>query len=198
MTIAKHLFLLVVLLSVSIIFHISIIQFNSKTNSIIGFDETPTHEHRQLLDFLRSQSAINQTNVSLTIAKYLFTKESHKEKNIVLSPLSIQVVLSVIAAGSEGATQQQLLDFLGYKSIDQLNFFVSQLVSIILSDAAPFGGPRLSVANSVWVEQTLPLQPFFKETVSTHYKATLSSVDFKNKVCIVYLPFFTLFYHPTV
>ena len=114
---------------------------------------------------------------------------------MVLSPLSIQVVLSIIAAGSEGATQQQLLDFLGSKSIHHLNFFVSQLVSIILSDAAPFGGPRLSVANSVWVEQTLPLQPSFKKTVSTDYKATLSSVDFKNKVCIVYLPLFpTIFF----
>ncbi|AES73228.2 serpin-like protein [Medicago truncatula] len=93
-----------------------------------------------VLDFLlRSESALanNQNNVSLTIAKHLFSKESHQDKNMVLSPLSLQVVLSIIATGSEGPTQQQLLNFLQSKSTYQLNSFASTLVSVILKDAAP-------------------------------------------------------------
>jgi serpin B len=134
------------------------------------------------------ESITNQTNVSLCIAKHLFLKES--DKNIVFSPLSLQVVLSIIAAGSEGPAQQQLLDFLRSKSTDHLNCLASQLVSVVLSDAAPTGGPRLSFVNGVWVEQTLSLQPSFKEIVSSNYKATMAFVDFKTKVCLYIPPLF--------
>jgi len=127
------------------------------------------------------ESITNQTNVSLSIANHLFSKQSHQDKNIVLSPLSLQVVLSIIAAGSEGPTQQQVLDFLQSKSTDHLNSFASQLVSVVLSDASPAGGPLLSFVDSVWVQQTLSLLPSFKEIVSNDYKANLSSVDFINK-----------------
>ncbi|MCI36964.1 serpin-ZX, partial [Trifolium medium] len=61
----------------------------------------------------------NLTKVSLTMGKHLFSKEEYKEKNVVFSPLSLQIVLSIIAAGSEGPTQQQLLDFLQFESVDQ-------------------------------------------------------------------------------
>jgi len=113
----------------------------------------------------------------------------------VLSPLSIQVVLSIIAAGSEGPTQQQFLDFLGSKSIDHLNFFVSQLVFAILKDGAPAGGPRISFVDGVWVEKSLSLQPSFKQIVSNRYEANLSSVDFKNKVCFYICPLYTTKYN---
>ncbi|RHN70233.1 putative Serpin family protein [Medicago truncatula] len=125
------------------------------------------------------ESITNQTKVSLNMAKHLFSKES--DKNVVFSPLSLQVMLNIVAAASEGRTQQQLLEFLRSKSIDHLNSFTSHLVSIILSDAAPSGGSRLSFTQRVWVDQTLSLQPSFKETMVTDYKATLASVDFQNK-----------------
>ncbi|CAL5204634.1 unnamed protein product [Lathyrus oleraceus] len=127
------------------------------------------------------ESITHQTNVSFTIANHLFSKPSHQDKNIVLSPLSLQLVLSIIAAGSEGPTQQQLLEFLHSKSTDHLNSLASQLVSVVLSDATPAGGPLLSFVDGVWIEQTLSLQPSFKEIVSTDFKANLSSVDFQNK-----------------
>ncbi|RHN62393.1 putative Serpin family protein [Medicago truncatula] len=133
----------------------------------------------------RDESSNNQTKVSLTIVKHLFSKES--EKNIVFSPLSLQVVLSIITAGSEGSTQQQLLDFLRFKSTDHLNSSVSHQLSIILKDATSSGGPHLSFVDGVWLEKTLSLQSSFKQIVSEDYKATLSEVDFKNKVGITNL-----------
>jgi len=74
------------------------------------------------------------------MANHLFLKES--DKNIVFSPLSFQVVLSLIAAGSEGPTEQQLLTF--------------YLVSVLLKDVAPIGGPCLSLVDGVWVELSKP------------------------------------------
>jgi len=138
------------------------------------------------------ESITNQTRVSLGIAKHLFSKQS--EKNIVFSPLSLQVVLSMTAAGSDGPTWQQLLDFLRSKLTDHLNYLASQLVSVVLSDAAPAGGPLLSSVDGVWIEKSLSLQPSFKQIVSSDYKATLASVDFTFKVYIVYLILFPTIY----
>ncbi|KAK7351670.1 hypothetical protein VNO77_11276 [Canavalia gladiata] len=126
------------------------------------------------------ESISNQTDVSLSMAKLLFLKEA-PNKNVVFSPLSLNVVLSIIAAGSKGPTLDQLLSFLRSQSTDHLNSFASQLVSVVLSDGAPAGGPRLSFADGVWVEQTMSLQPLFKQLLDTDYKATLTSVDFLKK-----------------
>jgi len=124
------------------------------------------------------------TKVSMTMASHLFSKQNFKEKNVVILPLALHTVLSIIAAGSEGPTQQELLDFLGSKSTEHLNSFASHLLSVVLKDASATCGPRLSFVNGVWVEQTLSLQPSFKQIVATDYKANLASVDFQNKVCI--------------
>jgi len=125
------------------------------------------------------ESITNQTKVSLDIARHLLLK--HSDKNIVFSPLSLQIVLSLIAAGSEGPTQQQLVDFLRFKSSNHLNSFASHLLSVLLKDVAH---GRLSFVDGVWVEQTLSLQPSFKKIVCDNYKATPASLDFLTKVCI--------------
>ncbi|CAJ2641054.1 unnamed protein product [Trifolium pratense] len=122
-----------------------------------------------------------QTDVSLNITAHLFTKPEFQNQNIVFSPLSLFTVLSIIAVGSEGPAKQQLLSFLQANSTDHLNSFSSQLISSTLSDASRFGGPRLSFVNGLWVERSLSLQPSFKKTLTTYYKANLASADFLTK-----------------
>ncbi|CAK8568233.1 unnamed protein product [Lathyrus sativus] len=130
---------------------------------------------------LLTESITNQTEVSLAIAKHLFSKEKYKETNIVFSPLSLQIILSIIAVGSEGSTQHQLLEFLRSESTDQLKTLCSQLVSSVLADNTPAGGPLVSFINGVWVQQSFSLQPSFKESVATEFKANIASVDFVTK-----------------
>ncbi|MCD7460529.1 hypothetical protein HAX54_043695 [Datura stramonium] len=131
------------------------------------------------------ESITNQTDVSFMLAKHVFSKEVKGDTNLVLSPLSIQIVLGLIAAGSAGPTQDQLLCFLKSKSIDELNSLCSHLVNTVFADGSPNGGPRLSVANGVWIDQTLPFRPSFKQVVGNVYKAASESVDFQNKAAEV-------------
>jgi serpin B len=127
------------------------------------------------------ESISNQTDVALGIAKRLLLSEG-KDSNLVFSPLSIQVVLSLVSAGAKGSTLDQLLSFLKSKSIDHLNSLASQLVAVVFSDGSPSGGPRLSFANGVWLDKSLSLKPSFKQVVDNYYKATLDQVDFQTKV----------------
>lgn len=135
-------------------------------------------------------SIANQTDVGLGITKKLLQTEG-KDKNVVYSPLSIHVVLSLIAAGSKGPTQEQILSFLKSKFAGDLNSFASELVAVIFADGSSTGGPRLSFANGIWVDQPLALKPSFKEVVESAYKAALNQVDFQTKVSTFFILFFS-------
>jgi serpin B len=123
-----------------------------------------------------------QSNFALGIAKRLLQDEEGKNSNLVFSPLSIQTLLSLVAAGAKGSTLDQLLSFLRAESIDQLNAFASQLVPLVLADGSPRGGPRLSFANGIWLDKSASLRPSFKQVVDTVYMASLAQVDFRTKV----------------
>ena len=129
------------------------------------------------------QSISNQTHVSLALANHLLSNKS-LYTNVVFSPLSIHVALSLVAAGSSGRTLDQFLLFLKTSNIRDLNSLSSQLVSWVLADGSPSGGPRLCFANGVWVEQTRIFKPSFKYVVDNVYKATSKQVDFLNKVSL--------------
>ncbi|KAD4385517.1 hypothetical protein E3N88_25685 [Mikania micrantha] len=126
------------------------------------------------------RSIRKQTQVSIRLATHLLSEES-PNSNIVFSPLSIHVVLSLMAAGSEGKTLDQLLGFLKAKTTDDLNALSSRLVSLIFADGSLSGGPMLSFANGVWVDKTLLVKPSFKQVLDTVYKASSNQVDFQNK-----------------
>ncbi|KAL6982834.1 hypothetical protein U1Q18_016227 [Sarracenia purpurea var. burkii] len=126
------------------------------------------------------QSIENQTKVLWSIAKQVVTDEA-KDSNLLFSPLSIHLVLSLLAAGSKGPTRDQLLSFLKSKSVDDLNSLSSQFITLVLADAKRSGGPRLSFANGVWIDQSLPLKPSFKHVVDTVYKSASHHVDFQTK-----------------
>ncbi|XP_019192769.1 PREDICTED: serpin-ZX-like [Ipomoea nil] len=123
----------------------------------------------------------NQVDLSLKLAKHVFSIEAVGDSNLVLSPLSINAILSLIAAGSDSPTRDQLLAFLNSDSTDDLNTFYSQIVGNILADSSLTGGPCLSVANGLWIGRTLPLKPSFKHVVDNVYKGATESVDFQNK-----------------
>ncbi|KAJ6861013.1 hypothetical protein NC651_037175 [Populus alba x Populus x berolinensis] len=59
-------------------------------------------------------------------------KEIEKGSNFVSSPLSFHVVLSLVAAGSTGKTLEQLLSFLGSKSIEELNYQLSSHIARLI------------------------------------------------------------------
>ncbi|KAK1407518.1 hypothetical protein QVD17_39134 [Tagetes erecta] len=142
----------------------------------------PRHHQSLLAKTSRDlqQSIKNQTQVSTTLATRLLS-HNFPDSNVVFSPLSIHVVLSILAAGSKGPLLDQLLAFLKANTATDLNSLYSRLVPLIFADGSPNGGPRLSVANGVWVHKTFPVKPSFKEIVDNTYKATCNQVDFQNK-----------------
>ncbi|CAN6460072.1 unnamed protein product [Victoria cruziana] len=104
-----------------------------------------------------------------------------REVNLVFSPLTLHIALSMVAAGSKGRTCDQILSFLKAKSSDELNSLSAQIVSLILADGSTLGGPALSSASGVWVDRSMPLKPAFEGIVKGVYGAEAKAVDFQLK-----------------
>ncbi|KAM1529533.1 hypothetical protein ACFX1Z_018727 [Malus domestica] len=99
------------------------------------------------------ESIINQNDFTLGLTKQLLQTEG-KQSNLVYSSLSIHVLLSLIAVRSKDQTQDQLLSFFKSTSIDHLNSFAAELVSVIFSDGSPSGAPSYRLRMRMVVRWT--------------------------------------------
>ncbi|CAH9090146.1 unnamed protein product [Cuscuta epithymum] len=135
------------------------------------------------MDF--SDFITNQTDASLMFAKHVFFDVVKGDGNFVVSPLSINILLGMAAAGSTGETRHSLLSFLESDSTTDFDAFAFHVLTNILADASHLGGPGLSVANGVWMEQTLSFKPSYKELLERSYDAVSQSVDFRTKIMML-------------
>ncbi|KAF3450079.1 hypothetical protein FNV43_RR06159 [Rhamnella rubrinervis] len=126
------------------------------------------------------------TDFCLLMTNQILQNEAEKGTNFVASPLSLHVMLSLIAAGSKGQTLQQLLQFLGSTNVDDLNLLSSKMINLASpaeegDDHNLAGGPLLSFVNGAWFDQRFTLKSSFHGIVNSSYKAQLKSVDFATK-----------------
>lgn len=121
------------------------------------------------------------------MANHVLLKEAEKVTNFVVSPLSFQVMLSLIATGSStGRNLEQLLFYFGSKNIQELKFLCPQIVSIITKLHGDHGknlaaGPLVTFVNGAWVDQSFGLRPSFEAILKDAYKAEAKGVDHANK-----------------
>ncbi|XP_031482374.1 serpin-ZXA-like [Nymphaea colorata] len=121
-----------------------------------------------------------QTESSLLLASHIAISEA-REVNFVFSPLTVHIALSMVAAGSTGRTNDQILSFLRATTNEELNSLSAKIVSLILADGSTLGGPTLYSANGIWVDESMPLKPAFAEIVKDVYEAEAKAVDFQTK-----------------
>ncbi|KAL0380984.1 UNVERIFIED_CONTAM: Serpin-Z1C [Sesamum angustifolium] len=120
----------------------------------------------------------------LRIANLVLQEEAEKGLNSVLSPLSFQVLLSLVAAGSTGRTLEQFLLHLGSENVDNLKLLSSKLValfSVRRDDTNLAAGPLISFTNGTWVDRSLGLRFTFQSMAEEVFKAQVKEVDFANK-----------------
>ncbi|PWA37816.1 serpin-ZX [Artemisia annua] len=132
----------------------------------------------------QSPTATISANSTSVVTKTLLddANSGYKNGNFVCSPLSLDIVMGMLAAGAEGQTLKQLLEFLGHETIDKFlaKSPSSKLFKRKLSNKKT--GLECSLANGVWVDKKVePVQSSYQKVLKTVYKAEASSVDFGNK-----------------
>ncbi|XP_015895967.2 serpin-ZX [Ziziphus jujuba] len=118
--------------------------------------------------------------------------KNNPNRNVVMSPASMNVVLNMAASGSAGKTLDQFLGSLGSETITELSCKTSSLMGLFdldtaadpdpdYSDSAYNAPPELSLVNVMFVDQQCPLKPSFQEIVRDVYKTEPKIVDFNQE-----------------
>lgn len=110
----------------------------------------------------------------------------NRNKNIMLSPTSLNFALGMIAEGAKGETKEALKEYLG---TDDFAAYAKQYIENIKkynSDEENYGyKSELKIADAVWADDDLKLQDAFKKSVSSNFSAKVENLDFSNtdKTC---------------
>lgn len=110
----------------------------------------------------------------------------NRNKNIMLSPTSLNFALGMIAEGAKGETKEALREYLG---TDDFAAYAKQYMENIKkynSDEEKYGyKSKLKIADAVWADDDLKLQDAFKKSVSSNFSAKVENLDFSNtdKTC---------------
>lgn len=107
-----------------------------------------------------------------------------EDGNLILSPFSISLALAMTYAGARGGTETQMADVLNFGPQEQthpafnaLDLALEEKPIVLDKDQEPM---QLSIANSVWAEQTFTFLPNFLDTLSVNYGAGIHLLDFIN------------------
>ncbi|MBN8580080.1 MAG: serpin family protein [Anaerolineae bacterium] len=104
--------------------------------------------------------------------------------NLILSPFSISLALAMTYSGARGETEAQMAEVLNFSGQEQthtafnaLDLALEDNPLTLDKDQEPM---QLSIANSVWAEQTFTFLPDFLDTLSVNYGAGIHLIDFVN------------------
>ena len=113
-----------------------------------------------------------------TFAWNLF-KQVAQQDNKVISPLSVTYLMSMLANGANGETQQEILKTLGWKGVPLSDINVSsrqQLVELLKADPST----DISIANFIACNNGYPLKSEFMKSIAGNYKASMQMLDFSS------------------
>lgn len=116
------------------------------------------------------------TGFGLRLFKEL-ANESGGKRNVVISPASLSLALSMTYNGASGATKDAMAKTLGYSgmSLDQVNAGNKALLANL---EAPGEGIEISVANSLWARKGVEFKPDFLQRNRDFFGAEVSALDF--------------------
>lgn len=129
-------------------------------------------------DIVLSPKSVQLVNSANTFTFNLFKKIPDTEgHNVMISPLSISLALSMTLNGAEGTTRSDMTGALGFHglSVDDINGIYSGLIAS-LKQADP--DVRLNIANSIRIRKGFPvLEPFIAAN-RKYYDAQVENSDF--------------------
>jgi serpin B len=100
-----------------------------------------------------------------------------QKRNFVVSPLSLQLALAMTYAGAEGPTATAIANALGWNGATRERLLAAQSgLQNSLSD--PGKDVELRIANALWVDESIRLQPEFRRDIKQLFNSEVFSRHF--------------------
>ena len=110
-----------------------------------------------------------------------FTSEAlkaEKDENLVVSPLTMYMLLSMLGEMTDGETREQIFDVLNVSTIGELRTLASGVWNSTYCDN---GGFKSVLANSVWLDESIRFNRNVAHTLSEIYYASSFEGDFSKE-----------------
>lgn len=132
----------------------------------ISLDEGSRATADELRDFY--------TEFTTNAVKYIDEETMITDKNVVVSPLSMSILLSMVANGIEDSGKRQISEFLGVTDLESLNSLSKTLIeNLPKSD----NQSQFSIANSIWTNNRFSIDNHFVNKMASDYRASIFPAD---------------------
>ncbi|XP_012233779.1 serine protease inhibitor 3/4 isoform X5 [Linepithema humile] len=118
--------------------------------------------------------AVSQGN-NLFAHNFVKTISKDQTGNLICSPLSANIALSMAAVGAAGTTEAQFKDVLKLPNDKAQTLSGYQNLIEILNNVE---NVTLKLANKLFVAEKFPVKPEYKQNLVSHYHSDIDSVDF--------------------
>ena len=141
---------------------------------ILGAFKTISDDKKPVVTFVTDHGKDNNV-----FAFKLFNQLSNKSKgNVFISPYSISTALAMTYAGSEHATQKEMMNTLNFKeNTPSFHRSYGQYSTSIIENAK--GKIQLNIANRLWGDKKYKLQDDFISLTKEAYGSGLEKLNFK-------------------
>lgn len=112
----------------------------------------------------------------------LFREVALEEKdNMMISPFSASLCLSMLAAGAQGETYSQMAKALGFEGLpaeDIASYYKTVVEGVLSADSST----KVSIADAIWIAKNMTLKKPYASSVAADYNAVIDKLDFTNKL----------------
>lgn len=150
---------------------------NDNSNTVI-YNNTGDEEFKQAKPI--SRKLLNQTGSKFTYKLFdtLLTQD-REEKNLFISPISLNIALSIAYNGAKAGTKEVMAKTLELEGIDinKLNQAYKELLTEIENTSEDI---EISLANSLWSNEYIKFKNNYMDKMRKIYNARIESADFTN------------------
>ncbi|XP_014254549.1 uncharacterized protein LOC106669534 isoform X2 [Cimex lectularius] len=105
---------------------------------------------------------------------------SGANKNVILSPISLKLVLATLYEGAKGSSAKQLREALDLKDDKSKSTSTLKLAKIVNCLKKEYAGYDLDIGTKLFMDKGAKPRPSFQKKILNLYNATIDQVDFKN------------------
>jgi serine protease inhibitor len=105
--------------------------------------------------------------------------ETSKQRNLLISPASIEIALGMAYVGATGETADAMSHTLGLDRSSR-EMALEELAALQSTLEKPEQGITLKVANAVWIDQSVRLNEEFSSDLAKTFKTTFESLRFSD------------------
>lgn len=137
----------------------------------------PGERSPKTIDLTPAAARVIQHSNDFGIDLFKAVSNDDAGENLMISPLSASVALTMLLNGCDGETYNQIQEMLGYQDLttDEINAACNSLVGQLLAADKEV---TLALANAVWYRQSFSIKPTYLDAMRSDFDARIEGLDF--------------------